>query len=61
MPANKTQNAAADHGPNQGHMGAPVCPKCSQPMVKREAKGPNGGQRFWGCSRFPGCLGIKLL
>jgi len=57
MLPNKTHNAAAAHS----HMGAPICPKCAKPMVKREAKGPNGGMRFWGCPRFPGCLGMKLL
>lgn len=34
----------------------PVCPKCSSPMVLRQAKtGANAGQEFWGCSAFPQC------
>ncbi len=35
---------------------APSCPKCSAPMVRRQAKvGANAGEGFWGCSRFPKC------
>lgn len=38
---------------------SPACPKCGSPMVLREAKkGPNAGNKFWGCSRFPQCRGI---
>lgn len=36
----------------------PTCPKCSADMKLREAKkGPQEGNRFWGCSRFPDCRG----
>lgn len=32
------------------------CPKCERLMVERVAgKGPNPGQRFWGCSGYPEC------
>jgi restriction system protein len=32
------------------------CPKCESEMVLRQAtKGPNIGNEFWGCSRFPAC------
>jgi ssDNA-binding Zn-finger/Zn-ribbon topoisomerase 1 len=35
---------------------APVCPKCSAGMVKRQAaKGPHAGKFFWACSTFPKC------
>jgi hypothetical protein len=38
---------------------APSCPKCSAPMVCRQAKsGSNAGQKFWGCSTFPKCRGV---
>lgn len=38
----------------------PVCPKCQSEMVLRTAtKGPNVGNQFWGCSRFPSCRGIR--
>ncbi|HMP75370.1 MAG TPA: four helix bundle suffix domain-containing protein [Kiritimatiellia bacterium] len=36
----------------------PDCPLCGQPMVLRTAKtGPNAGNSFWGCSRYPDCRG----
>ncbi len=38
----------------------PFCPICSAPMVQRRARrGPASGQQFWGCSRFPGCKGVR--
>ena len=34
----------------------PVCPKCGEPLVIREAKkGKHSGEKFWGCSNFPKC------
>ena len=37
-----------------------TCQVCDAPMVKRVAKrGPNAGGRFWGCSRYPKCRGIR--
>ena len=37
-----------------------ACPECGSKMVLRTAqKGPNPGQQFWGCSRFPKCRGTK--
>ncbi|MEH6651011.1 MAG: NERD domain-containing protein [Motiliproteus sp.] len=37
----------------------PTCPKCSSPMVLREAKkGANKGDKFWGCSNFPKCRSV---
>ncbi len=39
---------------------APTCPKCGQPMVLRTAhKGQRSGSRFWGCPRYPECLGAR--
>ncbi|MCY4514217.1 MAG: restriction endonuclease [Candidatus Tectomicrobia bacterium] len=36
------------------------CPKCGSKMVLRTAKrGARSGQRFWGCSRFPTCRGLR--
>lgn len=38
----------------------PSCPKCGSPMVQRTAKtGSNAGGKFWGCSRFPACRGVR--
>lgn len=40
----------------------PRCPKCNADMKLREArKGPQAGNRFWGCSRFPDCRGTSPL
>jgi len=40
----------------------PECPKCNSPMVKRTARqGKNAGGRFWGCSRYPDCRGIRSI
>ncbi|MFO1441519.1 MAG: topoisomerase DNA-binding C4 zinc finger domain-containing protein [Verrucomicrobiaceae bacterium] len=37
---------------------APICPACHGPMVERTAKrGPNAGNRFWGCQAYPRCHG----
>jgi restriction system protein len=40
----------------------PRCPSCDKPMVERVAKrGPNPGERFWGCSDYPACKGTKRI
>lgn len=37
-----------------------TCPLCGAEMVLRIAKkGPNVGEKFWGCSAFPKCRGTK--
>lgn len=39
--------------------GAPRCPKCGKPMLKRmQKKGRMQGREFWGCSGYPECDGI---
>lgn len=39
--------------------GAPSCPKCGKPMLKRmQKKGQQQGREFWGCSDYPNCNGI---
>lgn len=36
--------------------GAPKCPKCGKPMLRRTIKrGTHQGQQFWGCSAYPTC------
>lgn len=38
------------------------CPLCERPMVLREARqGVHQGKRFFGCSGFPGCSGIRAV
>lgn len=37
-----------------------ICPKCGAEMVLRvAAKGPNAGNKFYGCSGFPKCRNIE--
>lgn len=36
------------------------CPVCGSAMVERTARtGANAGGKFWGCSRFPVCRGMR--
>lgn len=45
-------------------VGAPLCPECGSPMVKRYAKrGSNQGNAFWSCSRYSetGCRGSRSI
>lgn len=42
--------------------GAPSCPGCSKPMLKRTAKrGAGAGSEFWGCTGYPSCRGTRPL
>lgn len=39
--------------------GAPLCPKCGKPMLRRmQKKGQMQGREFWGCSDYPNCNGL---
>lgn len=41
---------------------APLCPECGARMRKRVARrGRWRGREFWGCSRYPGCTGIRNI
>ena len=54
-----TQTTATIDGPDHSE-GASVCPRCGSPMVLRTARrGPNAGERFWGCSTYPRCQGTR--
>jgi YVTN family beta-propeller protein len=38
----------------------PSCPICSAPMALRTVRrGERAGSRFWGCTRYPGCKGVR--
>lgn len=38
--------------------GAPQCPQCGKPMLRRTIqRGSRQGQQFWGCSEYPKCNG----
>jgi restriction system protein len=40
----------------------PHCPACQAAMVLRTArKGSKAGKQFWGCARFPDCVGTREL
>lgn len=42
--------------------GAPLCPLCGKPMVRRMAKkGINSGNEFWSCSAYPDCHGTRKI
>lgn len=44
----------------QGSEAVLACPICGSSMVRRTAKrGANAGKTFWGCSKYPGCKGIR--
>lgn len=43
-------------------MGAPLCPECGQPMLRKiQKKGLMQGRQFWGCSDYPKCRGIRQI
>lgn len=43
-------------------LGAPACPKCGKPMLKRmQKKGQGQGREFWGCSDYPNCNGLRPI
>lgn len=48
--------------PSPAPEGAPTCPKCGSPMVRRTARqGANAGGAFWGCSQYPKCRGVRAV
>jgi restriction system protein len=50
------------HTPVSHQPKANQCPLCGSEMVLRTAKkGPNAGEKFWGCSTYPKCRGTKTL
>lgn len=52
-------SAVSPEQPKQA-VAEPACPKCGSAMVQRTAKkGDLSGSKFWGCSRFPACRGIR--
>jgi restriction system protein len=39
-----------------------LCPRCGSNMVMRTVKkGPHQGNQFWGCERFPRCMGTRPM
>jgi len=61
-PAKPENKAAAVPIPSQPEEVAPVCPKCTATMVKRQAKnGPHAGKLFWACSTYPNCRQVVTI
>lgn len=45
---------------NRAPAPAPRCPACGATMLLRTARrGPTPGSQFWGCPRYPACLGTR--
>ena len=72
-PREKSKTAARSAGENSAAPGeqslpdtedgdAPLCPRCGKPLVLRTSKkGEHAGERFYGCSGFPGCRYMQKL
>lgn len=59
-----TPRAASSANPQQSRSkgAVPGCPRCGNPMIRREAKrGANAGRAFYGCSRYPDCRGTVAI
>ncbi len=61
MTAARLEARAEASQEEQGEQPAsPACPACGAAMVRRTArKGPNAGNVFWGCSKYPECTGTR--
>ena len=56
----KLAEPQSDATPAPAETDTPACPLCGKPMVQRTARrGSNAGNRFWGCSTYPACKGIR--
>ncbi|MEE4246193.1 MAG: NERD domain-containing protein [Kangiellaceae bacterium] len=62
-PAHYHAQLKKEHVKNvKGNRDNPLCPKCGSKMTIRTARrSANSGKRFWGCSTFPKCRGIKQI
>ena len=53
------QNLKDAHAPASIHDRNVLCPVCGNRMVLRRSK--RDGNQFWGCSKYPGCRGIRQV
>lgn len=59
---NLTQERLATISEQNIEQGAPNCPVCGKPMLRRMAKkGINSGREFWSCSAYPNCRGTRKI
>lgn len=59
---NLTQTRLEARRENAVSSGAPACPVCGKPMLRRTIqRGSRQGQQFWGCSDYPKCSGTQNL
>ncbi|MCM1452211.1 MAG: four helix bundle protein [Clostridium sp.] len=59
---NLTQTRLDAKRADAAQAGAPSCPKCGKPMLKRTIqRGAKQGLQFWSCSAYPHCTGAKDL
>ncbi|EEG06770.1 restriction endonuclease [Pseudogulbenkiania ferrooxidans] len=57
-----SQQATQPTSPPPVTSAVPSCPSCDSPMVLRVTqKGELAGTKFWGCSCFPACRGIRKV
>ena len=58
--AQSDKSDESDRSDTSGTSDKPACPLCGKPMRERSARrGPQAGQRFWGCSAYPECDGTR--
>jgi len=59
VPVQTTRTAQADAPASAASTptATPACPKCGESMVERSNR--KTGQKFWGCSTFPVCRGVR--
>ncbi|MBQ7690278.1 MAG: four helix bundle protein [Muribaculaceae bacterium] len=56
------QERVATQSQHSLEQGAPLCPRCGKPMIRRTIKrGTKAGQQFWGCSGYPKCPGTRRV
>lgn len=59
---NLTQARLDSRREQSAESGAPSCPQCGKPMLRRTIqRGTKQGQQFWGCSDYPKCNGTRNI
>lgn len=59
---NMTQERLGARREQSSSEGAPECPECGKPMLRRSIqRGIKQGEQFWGCSDYPRCRGARDL